>query len=307
MNLIKPKKLQTGDTIGFLSVSGDIREPERIEKALNYFADKGFNVSVSETTYKKDRYFAGNDEERLDALHGFFKDDKIDAIVCTRGGYGIIRLLDKIDFDIIKNNPKIMVGYSDITALLAMIYKKTGLVTFHGAMINGDFGENDVNFFTKKSFFDVLECRQSPICYKAEEGFNTYFSGVAKGLLWGGNLATLASLVGQDFIPEEKFILFLEDINEPVYKIDRMLTQFLNIKCFRENVSGVALGKFSNVDNVDYLEALFMELASTLKVPMSGNFSISHEKEKYTLPIGVSCEFDATGGEIVLTESPLSF
>lgn len=306
MNLIKPKKLQKGDKIGLLSVSGDIREPERIQKATKYLEEKGFEVVVSETTYKKDRYFAGSDKERLDALHNFFNDKGIDAIVATRGGYGIIRILDQIDFELIKSNPKILVGYSDITALLTAILKKTGIVTFHGAMTNGDFGVDEVNLFTEKSFFDVLGNTVSSYFYTAQEGFKTYFSGTAQGMLWGGNLATLASLAGQDFVPDEKFILFLEDLNEPVYKIDRMITQLLRLDGFKENLAGVVFGKFSRVDNEFYLKELFEELASKLQVPMVDNFQISHDKDKYTLPVGVKCELDSKKGEIIILENPFS-
>lgn len=306
MNLIKPKKLQKGDTIGLLSISGDIKELEKIQKATKYFEEKGFNVVVSETTYKKDRYFAGTDEERLNALHDFFNDKSIDAIVATRGGYGLIRILDKIDFEIIKNNPKIFVGYSDITAFLSVVLKKTGLVTFHGAMANGDFGEDEINLFSEKSFFNTLGNTVSAYFYKAQEGFKTYFSGSAQGILWGGNLATLASLAGQNFVPDEKFVLFLEDINEPVYKIDRMITQLLSLKDFKDNIEGIALGKFSNVDNELYLKELFEELAVKLQIPMVDNFQISHEKDKYTLPIGVKCLLDSDKAEITLLENPFS-
>lgn len=307
MNLIKPKKLQKGDKIGLLSISGDIREPERIQKATRYFEEKGFKVVVSETSYKKDRYFAGNDEERLEALHNFFNDKNIDAIIATRGGYGIIRILDQIDFELIKRNPKIFIGYSDISALLVMILKKTGLVTFHGAMANGDFAEDEVNQFTEDSFFNVLGNTVSSYFYEAREGFRTYFSGIAQGLLWGGNLATLASLAGQDFLPEEKFILFLEDLNEPVYKIDRMVTQLLRLDGFKDNLVGVALGQFSYVDNELYLKELFEELSAKLQVPMVDNFQISHEKDKYTVPLGVKCQLDSDKGEITILENSFGF
>lgn len=306
MNLIKPKKLQKGDTIGLLSVSGCIKEIERIERAKKYFENKGFNVVVSDTTYKKHRYMAGKDDERLKALYDFFKDDKIDAIVCTRGGFGVIRLLEEIDFDLIKNNPKIFVGYSDITALLAMIYKKTGLITFHGPMANGDFGEETVDNFTEELFFSILEEPSIMPIYNANYGFKTYYKGLAEGILWGGNLSTIASLAGLDFIPDEKFILFLEDLNEPVYKLDKMIMQLLNIDKFKQNLVGLALGKFTGIDNEDYLRELFEELALKLKIPMANNFSISHDKEKYTLPIGVKCTFDDEKGLIELKESCLT-
>ncbi len=293
MNLIKPKKLKTGDTIGLLSVSGDIREPERIEKAKKYFENKGFNTVVSDTTYKQNRYLAGTDEERLNALHGFFLDKNIKAIVCTRGGYGVIRILDSIDYDVIAQNPKILVGYSDITALLAMVYKKTGLVTFHGAMANGDFGEDKISECTEKSFFETLQNYKKGFEIKSEGNFKSYFKGKAQGILWGGNLATLSSLAGQDFVPDEKFILFLEDINEPAYKIDRMLTQLLNLSKFKENLAGMALGKFTNVDRKDYLEGFLKEFSSQLQIPVCNGFLISHEKDKLTLPVGAQVEFDA--------------
>lgn len=303
MNIIKPKKLQIGDTIGLLSVSGCIKEIERIENAKKYFEGKGFNVVISDTTYEKYRYMAGDDEHRLNQLHKFFADDNIDAIVCTRGGFGAIRLIKDIDYDLIKNNPKIFVGYSDITALLAMVYKKTGLITFHGPMANCDFGEDSVNEFTEKSFFSLLYNIEAKGVYEANEGFKTYYPGIVDdAILWGGNLSTIASLTGMDFIPDEKFVLFLEDLNEPAYKIDKMLTQLLNIDRFKQNLSAVALGKFTGIEDVSCLDELFDEIAKRLKIPFANNFSISHEKEKYTLPVGIKCQFNADKATIELKE-----
>ena len=302
MNLIKPKKLKKGDTIGLLSISGDIREPERIEKAKNYFEKKGFKVVVSDTTYKKYRYMAGKDEDRLNELHSFFSDKDIDAIVCTRGGYGVIRLIDKIDYELIRNNPKILVGYSDITALLTMIYKKTGMLTFHGAMANGDFGEDEVSEYTERNFFEAIETLKEHSKLKSGSVSKVYSGGNAEGILWGGNLATLSSLAGQDFVPGEKFILFLEDINEPVYKIDRMMTQLLNLPEFKKNIAGIVLGQFTDVDNEGYLEDFFRELAEALKVPISSGFLISHEKDKLTIPIGCNVKFDADSSIIEILD-----
>ncbi len=301
MNLIKPKKLEIGQTIGLLSVSGDIREPERIQKAKSYFESKGFNVVVSSTTYEKDRYFAGTDKERIDALHSFFEDKNIDAIVCTRGGYGLIRIINYIDYELIKNNPKILVGYSDITALLLMIYKKTGLLTFHGPMSNGDFGENEINNYTESNFYEML---QKAGKYSSLEAINSnvYKEGLSRGVLWGGNLSTIVSLAGQDFTCDEKFILFVEDLNEPVYKIDKMFTQLLNIPKFKNNLAGIALGKFTSIDREDYLCSLFYELAEKLNIPVCDGFNISHDKDKITLPIGVQCEFDSKNGSIKFLE-----
>ena len=254
MNLIKPKKLQKGDTIGLLSVSGDIRNVKNIENAAKYFQSLGYKTVISDTTYRKFRYHAGSDEERVKNLEEFFQDDKIDAIVCTRGGYGVIRILEKINYDIIKNHPKILCGYSDITALLLYIYKKTGMVCFHGAMANGDFGGEKISKFTEKSFFETLSYSKT-LSFKANG--KVFNKGNASGVLWGGNLATIASMVGLDFIPDEKFILFLEDVNEPAYKIDRMFTQLFNVEKIRKNLAGLALGVFSDLEKKNFVDDMF--------------------------------------------------
>ncbi len=299
MNLIKPKKLQKGDTIGLLSVSGDIRNVKNIENAAKYFQSLGYKTVISDTTYRKFRYHAGSDEERVKNLEEFFQDDKIDAIVCTRGGYGVIRILEKINYDIIKNHPKILCGYSDITALLLYIYKKTGMVCFHGAMANGDFGGEKISKFTEKSFFETLSYSKT-LSFKANG--KVFNKGNASGVLWGGNLATIASMVGLDFIPDEKFILFLEDVNEPAYKIDRMFTQLFNVEKIRKNLAGLALGVFSDSEKKNFVDDMFKEYAKILQIPCCEGFLISHEEDKFTLPIGVNCEFSADKKIIETTE-----
>jgi muramoyltetrapeptide carboxypeptidase len=220
--------------------------------------------------------------------------------LCTRGGFGVIRILKDIDYNLIKNNPKIIAGYSDITALLAIIHKKTGLLTFHSPMANGDFGEEDVDEFTAVSFFSILQKENKTQIYKADENFKTYYQGTSRGILWGGNLSTIASLSGTDFIPDKRFNLFLEDLNEPVYKLDKMLTQLLNIDKFKKNLSGIIIGKFTGIDKENYLEELFKETAENLSIPTCNGFKISHDKQKYTLAIGIESEFNASKGTVTV-------
>lgn len=283
MEIIKPKKLKVGDTIGILAISGRIKEYERIENAAKYFKMLGYNVVISDTCKTFHRYMAGkNDDDCVNALHNFFEDKNINAIVCARGGYGTLRLLDKIDWDLIKNNPKIFAGYSDITTLLTMIFKKTGLITFHSAMANGDFGL-EIEQYTKNSFFNTLKGMTKEI--KAESSL-LYSAGDVKGLLWGGNLATLTALSGIDFVPNEDLILFLEDLNEPVYKIDRMLTQLFNIKDIRKNVKGIALGEFRDVDNLEMFDEVILEIAQKYKITIAKGFKITHGKVKDSIPVG---------------------
>ncbi len=303
MNLIKPKKLKKGDKIALLSVSGDIRDIGKIKFAADYFEKQGYNTVISDTTFKKFRYHAGNDNERVEQFHRFLQDDSINAIVCTRGGYGLLRILNDIDYELVKSNPKIICGYSDITALLLMIYKKAGMVTFHGAMANGDFGDADVSSFTEKSFFQTLTDGKN-LVFKAENFGKTLYEGRTSGTFWGGNLATISSMCGLDFIPDEKFVFFVEDVNEPAYKIDRMFTQLLNVEKFQKNIAGLVIGQFTDIDKPQYLEDMLLELSNKLEIPAATNFSISHDKNKFTLPVGVQCIFNANEKAVAIMESP---
>lgn len=299
MELLKPKKLQKGDTIGILAVSGQIKDISKINNAKKFFNSLGYNVVISDTCKESHRYMAGKtDDDCVDALHSFFSNDEIDAILCARGGYGTLRHINKINWDIIKNNPKIFAGYSDITILLAMMYKKCGLVTFHSPMANGDFS-SFINDYTKTSFFNVLGKGEKH--FKSQNGC-LYSAGKSKGILWGGNLASLVSLCGVDFVPDEDIILFLEDLNEPVYKIDKALTQLFNIQKIRKNVKGIIFGDFLNVEDKDSLKNLFFEVANELKIPVSDGFKITHDKTKDTIPYGVSCVFDSEQGIFSILE-----
>ena len=276
--------LNQGDTIGIIALSGDCSK-EKVEKAKANIEALGYNVELSKNIYDQNRYLAGSDEEKISELERFFKDDKIKLILCARGGYGAIRLINKIDYDILKANPKPFCGFSDVTALLLMIYRKTGMVTYHGPMACVDFCE--VNDYTQQTFFEVIN--EKSLRY---EGTKIFKNSSAEGILWGGNLATVVSLCGQDFIPYRDFIFFAEDLNEPVYKIDRMFQQLLNTKQFVKYCKGIVLGDFLGIDNEDWLEEYFNELAERLKIPMASGFKITHDTEKITLPIGKSAKLE---------------
>ncbi len=283
MNLIKPKNLKIGDNIGIIAPSGGVENNENILRAKNFLENKGYKVTLGKNILKNNRYLAGSDEERLEDLHSFFADPNIDAIICLRGGYGAIRLINKIDYELIKNNPKIFAGYSDVTALSAMFLKKSGLVTFSAPMIQGDFGIENLSEFTMNSFFYTVSSNEQQE-YTAK---TIYQKGNASGITFGGNLSTIVSLCGLDFIPERPFIFFTEDLNEPVYKIDKMFTQLLNITEFRKNISGLILGEFLDIDNKTWLEDFFKEIEQELNVPTLGGFKITHAKDKLTIPYGI--------------------
>lgn len=281
MNKIKPNNLEIGDTIAIIAPSGGVESDTDLVRAKNYFESLGYKIKTGKNVLKNRNYLAGTDEERLQDLHEVFEDKEVNAIICLRGGYGAIRLIKHIDYDLIKNNPKIFAGYSDITALSAMFLKKAGLITYSSPMIQNDFGAEKQNDFTIKSFFKTISGEEQKIA-----AAKIYKTGNAKGITFGGNLSTLVSLCGIDFVPDEKFIFFTEDIGEPVYKIDKMFTQLLNIEKFNKNLSGIVLGEFTGVDSEEYLTDLFNDITSHLNIPVIGGLKISHNEEKLTVPYG---------------------
>lgn len=283
MNLIKPKKLEKGDTISIIAPSGEVETDENLLRATEYLKSLGYKVKIGKNALKRNKYLAGTDEERLKDLHSAFEDKETNAIIALRGGYGAIRLVNKIDYNLIRNNPKIFAGYSDITALSAMFLKHAGLVTYSAPMINGDFGVEKKDDFTMDSFFKTVTTDEKQELTANEVLYN----GKSSGITFGGNLATLVSLCGLDFVPDQKFIFFVEDLNEPVYKLDKMFTQLLNIEQFRKNVAGIVFGEFLDIDNKTWLLDLEKEIAQELKVPTISGLKITHAREKLTIPVGI--------------------
>lgn len=291
MNIIKPKSLRTGDTIAIIAPSGVV-DSGKIYKSAAFFEAKGFNVKLGKHLFENDRYLAGDDNSRLEDLHWAFSDNEVDAVVAARGGFGAIRLINKIDYNLIRTNPKIFCGYSDVTALSLMFYKKSGLITYSGAMAQSDFGLNKINSDTEKSFFNILSGERE--IYSSKKIINP---GSSNGIIWGGNLSTIVSLCGMDFLPDEKFIFIVEDVAEPVYKLDKMFRQLMNIGKFRENVSAIAFGEFIHTDNEPWLASLLDEISNKLKIPSASGFKFTHGDFKQTIPVGASAEFN---GNIIL-------
>ena len=293
MSYIEPKPLQKGDTIAFIAPAGSVIDKDAILRAKNYFEESGYKVLFSEHLFNQNKYMSDTDDNRLSDLHWAFSNPEIDAIICARGGYGCLRLIDKIDYSLIKNNPKIFCGYSDITILSAMFLKRANLITYSAPMCRSDFGrgganeENMLSDFTIKNFYKAVTGNE--LEFKPEK---IYKIGDAEGITFGGNLASVVSLCGIDFIPDEDFIFFAEDLNEPVYKIDRMFTQLLNIDKFRQNVKGLILGDFLDSGYPEQLDELFCDIAKNLNIPAIGGFKITHNKDKITVPYGRYAKID---------------
>ena len=310
MKIIKPKKLKKNDTIGIISPGSSPDDLSKIEEGVKYLEKLGYNVEAGKNVGKTNGYLAGNDNERLDDLHYMFRKKEIKAIFCLRGGYGSGRLLDKINFNIIKKNPKIFVGYSDITALHLSIFKKTNLITFAGPMIATDFLEG-LNEKAEECFWSMLTSSKKIGKIKSigDREIQSLRKGKSQGALFGGNLSVLTSLLGSNFIPIfEKSILLLEETCEPPYKIDRMFNQ-LKLAGVFQKTSGIILGAFNNCreENSEKhtltLGEVIQDYLGDSKKPVIYNFSHGHIKEILTLPIGLKVKLNSDKNYIEFTES----
>jgi len=300
MEKLKPKALQKGDTIAIISPSGYVSYQEKFEIAQKYFENKGFGVKIFPNAKKQHKYLAGEDFQRLEDLNNAFEDKLIKAIFTSRGGYGALRLLDKIDYEIIKKNPKIFCGYSDITAYHCAIYKKTGLVTFHAPFALPDFGVQEVDNYTEQNFFNILGRNNINTPLPNAFEYLPINNGIVQGELIGGNLCTILSLLATGFEPDFRDkILFIEDVNEPLYKIDRMLSQLRLCGVF-EKIKGLLIGKFSNQEE-NYQEKV-IELLQEIKIPCGYGFSATHELKKATIPLNIEYEIDFKTGKVVIKE-----
>lgn len=314
MAIVKPKRLKHGEVIGLISPASSPEDLSRIDRGVNYLEKLGYRVEVGKSVGLKEGYLAGSDKQRLDDLHDMFKRKEVKAIFCIRGGYGSGRLLDKIDYNLIKKNPKIFVGYSDITALQSAFYAKTGLVTFAGPMVAVDF-HDEVSAFTEEVFWRTItsDKKIGKLKNPRNEKFFMLSKGRSVGRLIGGNLTVLSSLIGTDYFPRMKdAILLLEDINEAPYRIDRMVNQLRLIKVFKQ-VKGVVLGHFVDCVEPDPTKSSFTlneiiieYFQKQIKLPVVYNVKHGHIKDNITVPFGVKCVLNASLGFVDITENAVS-
>ena len=324
----KAKALKPGDTIMFVAPS---RTPERNPTLLakKRLKEMGFKVVLPDGVFEKEGYLAGTDQRRADELMKAFTDDEVDAIFPVTGGFGTTRILDDLDYEVISKNPKLLIGFSDITGLHLAIHKKTGLITFHSP--NPDFGlgtpENLSRF--SRDWFERAILRDR---YQKSNGYlisvrdylspslpakdqlvspKTMVRGTARGRLIGGNLSLIAALIGTPFeIETEGRILFIEDIGEAPYRVDRMLST-LKLANKLSNLAGVVLGKFTYRSDQDTsiegrsIETVLADYFSGLGIPVIEDFPVGHHRFNATLPIGAKCEIDANQKTIRLLECPL--
>lgn len=305
MTGLKPTRLKRGDTVAISSPAGAIWDDKLVPEFTAILEGLGLKVILGKTLSQRYGFLAGDDALRAKELNDFFADKTIKAILSAKGGWGCARLLDKIDFEIIKANPKIIMGFSDITCLLNAIYAKTGLITFHGPVGNSSWGDFSMKY-VKQVLFEGKRSLLSTTGY-AQDTPVTLTGGKAKGVLVGGNMSVLTAMLGSNYLPSWKGkILFLEETAEEPYRLDRMITH-LKIAGVLDQLAGFVWGKCVKCEAEEPEKAFtFMQILDQqikpLNIPAFYGAMIGHIENKYTLPIGVEVEMDADKGTIQLLE-----
>lgn len=315
--IIRPKKLRKGMTVGLVSPASNMPENEDIDFALDVVKSLGFKVKAADNLFQRNQYLAGTDQQRADDLNAMFADQSVDAIFCLRGGYGSSRLLPLLDYQTIAANPKVLLGYSDITALLCAIHAQTGLVTFHGPIAGQNFSD-----YTYGAFRQTLVEAQpnqvlaapppfedpAPGRVEQENRLTSFHGGVARGPLIGGSLSLLSHLTGTPYQPEfSGRILFLEDVDEAPYRVDRMLTQ-LRLAGLLDKVAGIAYGKFTEAEgsgNSFSMEQVLRERSEGLGIPVLRGLMIGHVEDQAVVPVGAMARLDADAGTLTLLDPGL--
>lgn len=293
---MKPSKLSKGDTIGIVSPARWLKE-DVCHSSVKILEESGYPVKLGPATFLQDNQYAGTTEERTNELEEMFADEDVKAIICSRGGYGSIRVSDCLNYDLILRNPKIFIGYSDITALHVSLLKMTELVTFHGPMLVSLEKKDE---FTLRYLFQVLS-GDAPIHVDFPADLQPLIlrGGFAEGELLGGNLSLLTNMLGTswDFDPSGK-ILFVEDIDEKLYRVDRLLLHLKRAGKLKE-IAGLIVGEM--VDIVDEeipfgkaVDEIVMDVCDRTNFPIVTNFPCGHGIHQMTMPISIRAQLDCT-------------
>jgi muramoyltetrapeptide carboxypeptidase len=299
--------------VGLVNPAGATFVSEDLEITKESLAALGLKVKVGKHALDRYGYLGGTDDARSEDVNTMFADPDVAAILCIRGGWGCNRILPLLKYDVIKKNPKILCGYSDITSLLVAIYARSGLVTFHGPVGISTWNQFSLNYFKKVLIDAETVVMENPKAIgdnlaQTKDRVNTITKGKAKGKLVGGNLSVLTAMVGSTYLPDWKnHILFVEETDENIYRVDRMLTQ-LKLAGILGQISGFVFGKCTKCDPGDgygslTLEEVFNDHVKPLGIPAWYGSMIGHIENKFTVPVGVEAEIDAEAGTIRLLEA----
>jgi muramoyltetrapeptide carboxypeptidase len=316
--LLKPKPLRAGDTVALIAPSTYVSSPDALQLAKRTVEYFGLKWKLGRNLGKRTGYLGGTVDERVADLHAAFTDPEVRAVFCTRGGYGAAMLLDRIDFALIRSHTKIFTGFSDITALHLGLHQQSGMVTFHGPTVLADFSDYTLEHF-RRALFDarplgVLRnpAEERPI--RPKHPLRTLQGGRGTGALMGGNLTLISTTMGTPWeIQTDGKLLFLEDVDEQPYSMDRMLTQLRLAGKFR-HIRGLILGQCQDCaprefkpafDNTFSLGEVYDNILGELKVPVLAGLTIGHTEDQLTLPLGVRATLDADAGTLTVEEEAL--
>ncbi|MGB9662147.1 MAG: S66 peptidase family protein [Moorellaceae bacterium] len=301
--MLKPRPLQPGDTIGLVAPASPLGNELYLQRGIARLESWGFRVVLHRPLNTGAGYLAGSDEERAAELHAMFASPEVRALICLRGGYGSLRLLPHLDYNLIRSRPKIFLGYSDITALHLALVQRAGLVTFHGPMIYPELG-GDLHPCTEAALRSTLRgsLSSTTLYCLPHKGF-TVVPGRARGRLIGGNLSLLTSTLGTPFeVDTREAILFWEEVNEPLYRVDRMLTQLL-LAGKLAAAAGMVIGECPGCGD---LEDLLRERLAPVGIPCLYGLPCGHGQPMVTLPLGVLVTLDAGAGYLRIEEPPFA-
>ncbi|MGV1098280.1 S66 peptidase family protein [Thiovibrio sp. JS02] len=294
---IRPAALKRGDTIGIVAPAGPLLNEGEFAAGLKILGEMGFQTRHLNSILRRQEYLAGSDRERAEELHTLWRDPEVKAIVAARGGYGCLRLLPLLDFELIRRHPKILVGFSDLTVLLAAVTGRTGLITFHGPMLT-TLARSERTF--QEAFRNLLLGRENREI-KAK-GLEILKAGAARGPLLVGNLTNLVHLIGTPFEPDyEGRILIVEEIGEASYRIDRLLTH-LAAAGRLDRIAGLVLGGFDQCGDVEVIWQRAIDLLAQRPIPIWANFPVGHGGGNLILPFGALAGLDSAGGRLTLLE-----
>jgi muramoyltetrapeptide carboxypeptidase len=315
-SVIKPKRLAAGDTVGIVAPASATFNTVDLQIARESLEALGLKVQVGGHVLDRHGYLAGQDVDRAADINRFFADPAVRAVLPLRGGWGASRLLPSLDYDAIRRNPKIVLGYSDITALHMAIAAKTGLITFHGPNGMGRWDEFSVSW-VRRVLFDgeavTLENLhdKGEFLVQTENRVQTITPGTARGRILGGNLTVLTAIIGSPYVPDfTGAILFVEDVGEDIYRIDRMLTT-LKLAGILDRIRGFVWGTCSECEPGSgfgslTFEEIFADHIAPLKIPAWQGAMIGHRTPQFTIPEGIEVEIDATVGRIRMLEPAVS-
>ena len=302
--MIKPKSIKVNSTLGVVSPSYWLDE-NVLKNTAKFFTDLGYNIKISKSNSLQWGPFAGTPQERADDLHRMFADPKIDAVMCARGGYGANRVLPLLDYDLIRKNPKIFIGYSDITAYLTSITQKTNLVTFHGPMLT-TYKKSWINY--NYNLMNRVLTGENNINIEPPESLKTRIlkDGTASGPLWGGNMSLLINRLGtSDALNTNGVILFLEDIDEYFYSFERMIVQMRTAGMF-DQINGLIIGELKNIKDQEVkfgkdTDQIILDICGDLDIPIVSNYPCGHGKYQATFPISINTEINTSNKDTIVT------